>query len=259
MIFDCHVHLPSPSLGVSWEWEPFAPDLESALGYLRSCGVTHLLANTYRGEAAASSAEMVAGNDEIYRLARAYPGEIVPVCLVNPNFPAQALDELRRCHDEYNFVWVGELCGYVGGFSYDTPAFHAILQLAGDLNMVVHIHNDDALDMERLCAQFPENTFVLAHLGESPEDVRARIGLAGKYPNLYLDISGNGFERMGVLELAVQVAGAERVLYGSDFSINDPAGVIARIQRSHFEDETKRKLLGENLVRLLHEHGWVGA
>jgi len=122
MIFDCHVHLPSPSLGVSWEWEPFAPDLESALGYLHSCGVTHLVANTYRGEAATSSAEMVAGNDEIYQLARADPGKIVPACLVNSNFPAQALEELRRCHAKFNIVWVGELCGYVGGFSYDTPA-----------------------------------------------------------------------------------------------------------------------------------------
>ena len=96
---------------------------------------------------------------------------------------------------------------------------------------------------------------VLEHLGESPADVRARIGLAAVHPNLYLDMSGNGFERMGVLELAVETAGPERVLFGSDFTINDPAGVIARIQKSRLDEATRRKVLGDNVRRLLTEHG----
>jgi predicted TIM-barrel fold metal-dependent hydrolase len=49
---------------------------------------------------------------------------------------------------------------------------------------------------------------VLTHLGDSPEEVEERIGLAARFPNLYLDISGHGYRRMGVLELAVQQGGA---------------------------------------------------
>ncbi len=30
MVFDCHVHLPSPGLGKTWEWQPFTPDLRAA-------------------------------------------------------------------------------------------------------------------------------------------------------------------------------------------------------------------------------------
>ena len=257
-VFDCHVHLPSPGLRLTWEWEPFTPDVEAAVRYLKDCGVGRILANSVRGEVARSVAEMIAGNDESAEIARQYPDFVVPACLVNTHFPEEALREVERCHDELGMVWIGELCGYAGGYSYDTPAFAEMLQLATELDMVVHIHDDDYQDVSRLCARFPHTTFVLAHLGESPADVRARIGLAAVHPNLYLDICGNGFERMGVLELAVETAGPERVLFGSDFTINDPAGVIARIQKSRLDEATRRKVLGDNLRRLLGERGvWV--
>lgn len=61
---------------------------------------------------------------------------------------------------------------------------------------------------------------------------------------------------MGILEQAVRVAGADRVLFGSDYTINDPAGVIARLDKSNFDVETREKVLGGNLARLLTEHGW---
>ena len=257
-VFDCHVHLPSPGLRLTWEWEPFTPDVEAAVRYLKDCGVGRILANSVRGEVARSVAEMIAGNDESAEIARQYPDFVVPACLVNTHFPEEVLREVERCHDELGMVWIGELCGYAGGYSYDTPAFAEMLQLATELDMVVHIHDDDYQDVSRLCTRFPHTTFVLAHLGESPADVRARIGLAAVHPNLYLDICGNGFERMGVLELAVETAGPERVLFGSDFTINDPAGVIARIQKSRLDEATRRKVLGDNLRRLLGERGvWV--
>lgn len=97
---------------------------------------------------------------------------------------------------------------------------------------------------------------MLAHIGDSPEEVEERIGLAARFPNLFLDICGHGYQRMGVLELAVCQAGSGRVLFGSDYTINDPAGVIARIQAADFGAQTKAGLLGGNLSRLLGEHGW---
>ncbi len=255
MIFDCHVHLPSPSQKLNFEWQPFAPDLAAALQYLRRCGVERALASSTWGQTAASPAELSAANDEIVRIAAEQAPFIVPAGLINPNFGEDCLNEMRRCHEQHHMAWIGELCGYMGGYTFDTPAFSAAMRLAGELNMLVQIHNDDACDVERLCRAFPQVTIVLSHLGDGPEDIIARIGLTRTCPNLYLDICGNGFERMGVLELAVRAAGAERVLFGSDFTINDPAGVIARIQKSYFDEDTRQKILGGNLERLLKEHG----
>jgi len=254
-VFDCHVHLPSPGLNYTWEWAPFTPDIPSALEYLRRCGVHRILANSVRGEIAQTIQEMVNGNNEIAQAARDYPDTIVPACLINTNFPEAALLELERCRRELKIAWIGELCGYAGDYTYDTPAFTDAVHLATKLNMVIHIHNDDDTDMERLCREFPQTTFVLSHLGDEPDQVKRRIDLTAKYPNIYLDICGNGFERMGVLEYAVQTAGPDRVLFGSDYTINDPSGVIARVQNSFFEEDTRRKILGGNLARVLAERG----
>jgi hypothetical protein len=256
MIMDCHVHLPSPGLNQTLEWEPCTSGIESAVAYLRRCGVTGIVASSMRALLAKTPDEVSAGNDEIALASRARPSFITPACQVNTNFPEDALAELRRCHDELGMVWVGELCGYIGGYSYTTTAFGDVLHLATELDMVVQIHNDSASDMACLCADFPKTTFVLAHLGDSPEEVEERIGLAARFSNLSLDICGHGYQRMGVLELAVRQAGSGRVLFGSDYTINDPAGVIARIQAADFDAETKAGLLGGNLSSLLGEHGW---
>jgi predicted TIM-barrel fold metal-dependent hydrolase len=96
---------------------------------------------------------------------------------------------------------------------------------------------------------------VLAHLGDNPDQVLERIALTAQYSNLYLDICGNGFERMGILEHAIKTAGEDRVLFGSDFTINDPSGVIARIRNSYLSDSVQEKIFSKNLARLLADRG----
>ncbi len=255
MIFDCHVHLPSPGLGRSWEWQPFTDGLQAAVRYLKRCGVDRAVANSMRGEVAQSPEEMVAGNNEAAEAAREHPDMLVPACLVNTNFGAESLDEIRRCRQELGMVWIGELCGYAAGYRYDTEAFARALALAGELDMVVQVHVEGVEEMNRICSQFPQVTLVLPHIGDSREEVVARCELAAKHGNLRLDLCGHGVQRMGVLDLAVRCAGPDRVLFGSDYTINDPAAVIATIQASYLDDETKAKILGGNVARLLAERG----
>jgi predicted TIM-barrel fold metal-dependent hydrolase len=96
---------------------------------------------------------------------------------------------------------------------------------------------------------------VFPHFGDGQEysHIFKRIDLVAKNRNCYLDTSGYGHDRMGMLEYAVETIGADRVLFGSDFSINDPSSVIARIQNSFLTEEQKRKVLSGNLQQLLRK------
>jgi len=255
MIFDCHVHMPSTGLGKSWEWQPFTPDVPAAVRYLRRCGVDRAIASSMLGEVASTPEEMIAGNDESAKMAADHPEMLVPAGLINTNFGKESRAELRRCREELGMVWLGELCGYAGGYTYETENFAQAVTLAGELNMVVQIHSDDVSEMDRICSQFPNVTLVLPHPGDSPQEVVARCELAAKHQNLYLDLCGHGVQRLGVLDLAVQCAGPDRVLFGSDYTINDPAAIIATIQASYLSDEVKAKILGGNVLRLLQERG----
>ena len=110
-------------------------------------------------------------------------------------------------------------------------------------------------EMDRICSEFPGLDLVLPHLGDSVSEVQERCELATRHKRLYLDLSGHGVQRMGVLDLAVRCAGPDRVLFGSDYTINDPAAVIATIRASYLDDEAKRSVLGGNVIRLLAERG----
>ena len=54
---------------------------------------------------------------------------------------------------------------------------------------------------------------------------------------------------------AVKEIGADRVLYGSDFTINDPAAVIARVRNAFLTAEDREKILFRNVERLLANAG----
>ena len=121
-----------------------------------------------------------------------------------------------------------------------------------ELGMILDVHTE-LEEMEYIIEKFPEATLVFPHFGDSREydHIWKRIDLVARHKNCYLDTSGYGHDRMGMLEYAVEKIGPDRVLFGSDFSINDPSTVIARIKNSFLTEEQKRKVFSENLQALL--------
>ncbi len=105
-----------------------------------------------------------------------------------------------------------------------------------------------------MAQKFPQATIAFAHFGDDHEyeDIFKRIDMVAQNPNFYLDTSGYGHDRVGVLEYAVMTTvWLNRILFGSDFSINDPGTVIARIRNSFLTMEQKQKILSGNLLGLL--------
>src|SRR5512141_391058 len=123
MILDCHVHLPSAGLKSTLEWESYTKDTDAAIAYLRRCGVDGLVGSSTRALLAQSPEEVRAGNDETAQTALEYPDFVIPACQLNTNFQRDAIEELLRCKSVLGMIWIGELCGYIGGYSYDTSSF----------------------------------------------------------------------------------------------------------------------------------------
>ncbi|MEP7270001.1 MAG: amidohydrolase family protein [Acidobacteriota bacterium] len=85
--------------------------------------------------------------------------------------------------------------------------------------------------------------------------VLARIDIVARRKNALIELSGSGIERVGILEKAIKDIGADRVLYGSDFTINDPAAVIARVRNAVLTAEDREKILFRNVERPLANAG----
>ena len=249
--FDAHLHCPTES-GHVWQWHPVTKTFEEFVSYLDRTGVQRGIINSVRCQEAKTAAEIIAGNREVARYVEKYKGRFLGAAVVNPLFIDEALREIEDCRKQLGFVWVGELCNYQVPFQYTIKEFELLVEQTVKMNMVLDVHTD-LEEMEFIIQKFPRATIVFPHFGDSHESnhIFKRIDLVARNANCYLDTSGRGHERMGMLEYAVASIGADRVLFGSDFSINDPSTVMARIRNSFLTEEQKRKLFSENLEGLL--------
>jgi len=256
LVFDCHLHSPGES-GESWQWHKVTVNFEEFVAYLDKTGVQKGIINSQRSYGT-SPEEFRAGNREVARYVDKYKGRFLGACVVNPQFIEEALREIEFCHDQLGFVWVGELCNYMVPYAYTIPEFSRLVEQVTRLNMVLALHTEQG-EMDYIAGRFPGATIAFAHFGDDHEyqDIFRRIDLVAGNPNFYLDTSGYGHDRVGILEYAVQKIGPNRVLFGSDFSINDPGTVMARIKNAFLTEEQKQKIFSGNLLHLLKKIGYA--
>ena len=99
---------------------------------------------------------------------------------------------------------------------------------------------------------FPNLKMVAAHLGGIGmwDDVEKH--LAGKYDNLWLDVSviSRYIDRDQLLRI-IRMQGTEKVLFGSDCPWDEPANEIAMIEELPLSDHEKELIFYRNAERLL--------
>ena len=251
-IFDCHLHCP-PEAGEMWQWYKVTHTFDDFVAYLDKNSIKRGIINSQRSFHPQPS-EFIAGNREVAKYVEKYKGRFLGACIVNPQFIEESLRELETCRKEFGFVWVGELCNYVIPFDYRIKEFDMLVEQVRKLNMILALHTEGE-EIDYIAERFPHATIAFAHFGDDREweTIFKRIDTVAKNPNFYLDTSGYGHDRVGVLEYAVEKIGPDRILFGSDFTINDPGTVIARIRNAFITDEQKVKILSGNLVSLINK------
>jgi uncharacterized protein len=256
-VFDAHLHCPSDEIGDRieldrpkgiWQLYPVTKTFAEFVAYLDRTGVYRGIISSVRCQEAKSPADFIAGNREVARYVDKFRSRFLGACVVNPVFIDEALREIEYCKNELGFKWVGELCNFTVPYEYTIQEFSLLVEHVTKLKMVLAVHAE-LRDMHYILQNFPQATIVFPHFGDS--QTFARIELVAAHPNAYIDTSGYGHDRVGILEYAVKTVGADRVLFGSDFSINCPTTVLGRIQNAFLTDEQKQKILGRNLEGLL--------
>lgn len=107
--------------------------------------------------------------------------------------------------------------------------------------------------MARAVEKFPELTFVVAHVGglNMWDDVEKH--LAGKFDNLYLDVSVVASFNMDKKQLLriIQAHGADKILFGSDCPWDNPADEINMINVLPLSEDDREKIFFRNARKLL--------
>lgn len=189
-------------------------------------------------------------NSKVLEIHRQYPESFYPGVNVSPLLPELSCQLMEEFHRK-GFRWIGELAYYVMGYEkYSLPGMNMILDLAEDLDMTLNLHPSTPDDLDELMSAFPAVRFVIAH-PENSAGITGTYQLAQKHPNMYIDLSGSGLFRLGMLRRGVELLGAERILFGTDFPICNPAMNVAGVRFEALSAADEKLILHDNFLNLI--------
>ena len=254
-IIDFHTHpFFDSSYNISLHKDYLKLSKEDTLRLLKNLGVTRICGSVLCLEKLSSVENpwetVKKFNDEGLKL-REYYGDFYELGFhVHPDYVRESCEEIERMNG-LGVKLIGELVPRRFGYDYGHKGLDDIFALAGEYGMTVSFHSMDDRQMDEMVAKHPNTTFVAAHPLEMPT-LLCHIQRMKKNENCYLDLSGTGMFRFGMLRRLIDEVGAERILYGSDYPICSPAMYVGAIVL----DETltvreKELILNENAKRVL--------
>ena len=246
-IIDFHTHLDE-----RWFDRPLM-DVPTFLAGMDRCGIAAACVFTFMG----FYEDCPKHNDLLLKRCEVAPQRFWPFLTVDPKLGKAAVAEVERCIATRKFRGV-KFHPWLQAFapSIVKGTMVEVLKLAGRAGLPVLLHDGtppySTTFQIAACARWvPEATIVLGHAGLA-DYCGAAARLVRDMPNLYACACG---PRAGDVRHLVDVAGVEKVLFGSDFGLSDWMILEDRLDAVRFaglnERETQAVLAG-NAQRLLH-------
>jgi predicted TIM-barrel fold metal-dependent hydrolase len=163
--------------------------------------------------------------------------------------PHGGLDRYRVAGKDF----VGlELSPAVHGVPLSDPRTYDFVETAAEHGHWVYAVciNRAGCDVDALVAlasRFPDVTFVLGHLGYGNIDYFG-MRLVAPASNVLVESSG-GYS--SVLSCAVRRLGADRVLFGSEYPLQEPVVELTKVTTAGLSEDTVRAILHDNAERLM--------
>ncbi|MBI3698553.1 MAG: amidohydrolase family protein, partial [Acidobacteria bacterium] len=114
-------------------------------------------------------------------------------------------------------------------------------------------HPEKVANFHMIAAEYPQVPFIMAHLGNFASrdwaEHIAAIGVARRYPNVYLETSSVVFFKF--LEMAAAELGAGKLIFGSDGPELDSRVELHKIRLLHLPLAEEARVLGGNILKLL--------
>ena len=198
-------------------------------------------------------------NDYALKIQAIAPDVFYTFCYVNPMYPEESAAEINRCVGEGRMcgikLWVARRATDLGldpimeqAVALDVPVLqHAWEKTTGNLE-----GESFPWDVADLARRHPKARIIMAHLNGG--GLRGLAAVA-ECENVVVDTSG-GDPESGMVEAAVDILGAHRVVFGSDAPIRHFAVQMGKTLGAGFSDEVMRDILWNNTVRILPN--WVG-
>lgn len=241
-IIDAHAHL-----GCINPCHVVMPDVDDKILAMDSLGVEKSAVSTFL----AIGPEVERGNDQLAEAIRRYPDRIIGYGVVNPRVREQVIPELTRCFDKLSMTAI-KLHPQFHGYSIEDPICEPVFEFANARKCAVLSHNFGSPGfISEISERFPDMKIIPAHIFHDGArfNLTGHLTLARETHNVFLDLAFSVVPYANVKKI-VDIAGADKVLYGSDSPMMAMSYQIGKVSFADISDEEKRMILGENARRV---------
>lgn len=193
-------------------------------------------------------------NYEAMKLKEIWGDFYTPGIHIHPHYIEESINELQIM-SAAGVNLIGELVPYYNGWkNYYDKNIHIIYEEIDKLNMIVSLHTDNDTDMkllEEAIKRFKNIKFIAAHPNQK-ELYKTHIKLLNKYDNYFLDLSGTGLFRYGMLSNLVKNTSSEKILFGTDFPICNPKMYVEAVLFENLKSSDLDNILYKNAENLLN-------
>ena len=231
-----------------WHFPSKCHDRDSLYRVLDDAGIEKVVLSS----TLALQMDVAGGNADLARLVEADEGgRLFASIVVNPRKADESLADIGRFAEHERFVGVKYHPHYSKTPSSDPKALELFdaAHESGFRAWFIHTYSTaQARDNLKVAERFPEAAIFLFHMGGT--EPRPTALAVKAHPNAILEPCCTPAER-GKVGYAVQVVGAERVVFGSDLTLISPFHTLGMVLEEEFEQGVLRKILRENALRLL--------
>ena len=206
-----------------------------------------------------------ARNDRLLQLAKESGGFFYPVCSVHPADGRAALEEIDRVAAD-GAAWL-KLHPNTQQFDVADPAVVGVVQKAAEHGLPVLFDAYSPWDADQpgkfvnLATAVPDAKLILAHAHGPGFPQLLVYDIVGRYPgwqrNVWIDISITGpLIASGPFAehfaWVLRKVGTDRVVFGSDFPLDDPLTAASAVVELGFNDAEQAAILHDNAASLLN-------
>jgi predicted TIM-barrel fold metal-dependent hydrolase len=207
-----------------------------------------------------------ARNDAVLKLGQTSSGFFYPVCSVHPADGAAALAEVDRVADA-GAQWL-KLHPNTQQFDVADPAVAAVVEKAAERGLPVLFDAYSPWDANQpgkfvnLAMAVPGARLILAHAHGPGFPQLLVYDIMARYPwwgrNVWIDISATGPMLAGgpfaeQFAWVMRKVGTDRVVFGSDYPLDDPLTAVRAVADLGFTDEEQAAILHDNAAALLSD------
>jgi predicted TIM-barrel fold metal-dependent hydrolase len=204
-------------------------------------------------------------NDYIIDAVSRYPQRLVGFGAVQPNSPKAAIAEIERCA-RAGLKGLGEMRPDIQLFDLgDEMVMDPLAEALREHKLVILLHASEPLGHDYpgkgillpdilypFIAGHPELTIVCAHWGGGLPFYALMPEVKKALANVYFDSAASPYlYTPEVYRQVIQMVGAGKVLFGSDYPLLKPRRLLDEIETLDLAPETKELLLAGNARRLL--------